>query len=58
MINGNDWEIKNELKKNDCFSQINSNFSIIPNDYFEKDVKKFNINKNKCNWIIDMKINY
>ena len=58
MINGIDWEIKEEFKKNDSFSQINSNFSIIPNNYFEKDLKNFNINKNKCNWDIDMKINY
>ena len=58
MINGIDWEIKEEFKKNDSFSQINSNFSIIPTNYFEKDLKNFNINKNKCNWDIGMKINY
>ena len=55
MIQNINWEIKNEFPKKSLINKSEISLINITIESFENDIKMFNVNKDKCNWILDMK---
>ena len=55
MIQNINWEIKNEFPKKSFINKSKIPFLDIEIESFQNDIKNFNINKDKCNWILQMK---
>ena len=55
MIQNINWESKNEFPKNSLINKSIIPFVNSEIESFQNDIKNFNINKDKCNWVLKMK---